>query len=584
MKRRSEPTDPTALTPLRVLVVEDDDFQLTIACMTLETAARGAGVALSIETSDTGLFALEECRSHQQPFDLVLMDFILSDHTASSHLPAIRAQLGQTAAIVMLSAADEELQLTRCLDLGADAYRIKPLTFNMAVELFSYGREKRDFFRKRRRTLHPSVTESETELALGGSASPLRDPEEPDAPGRSFTMLSAGDNVFAFGRRSPVHLGMWQASAEALGNDAAAVSHAHGGPQAMVAIKTCHRAHLRGPPPPPHPHVNHVLQVVIEGERAYVARQLCEGGELFPLLKLKPPLSLMQALRWFAQLTDAVAHCHTHGAAHGQFRAENCLLRLGRVQLVGFSRIITCPSLAPDAFVAVDPIRTPSTEAALAEAPAVEPAVKPAVEPASQSGAMIELRPCDPMDAPELHGRRHASATELFACDIWSLGVLLVGLLTGEPSTRLPDGAHAGGGGVGVPVANRPRSSGMRKVASVGTELSLGIGGMMRIGADGPALAPPTVARPSSPTVGLPTVGSPTAGPCTAGPCTARPCTARPTAGFKMSRSVVGSLELAGVSPPSEVEALVGQMLSPDPESRPSAAEILAQLRSHGFM
>lgn len=196
MKRRSEPTDPTALTPLRVLVVEDDDFQLTIACMTLETAARGAGVALSIETSDTGLFALEECRSHQQPFDLVLMDFILSDHTASSHLPAIRAQLGQTAAIVMLSAADEELQLTRCLDLGADAYRIKPLTFNMAVELFSYGREKRDFFRKRRRTLHPSVTESETELALGGSASPLRDPEEPDAPGRSFTMLSAGDNVF----------------------------------------------------------------------------------------------------------------------------------------------------------------------------------------------------------------------------------------------------------------------------------------------------------------------------------------------------------------------------------------------------
>jgi hypothetical protein len=31
MKRSSEPKEPTALTPLRMLVVEDDEFQLTAA-------------------------------------------------------------------------------------------------------------------------------------------------------------------------------------------------------------------------------------------------------------------------------------------------------------------------------------------------------------------------------------------------------------------------------------------------------------------------------------------------------------------------------------------------------------------------
>ena len=50
---------------------------------------------------------------------------------------------------------------------------------------------------------------------------------------------------------------------------------------------------------------------------------------------------------------------------------------------------------------------------------------------------MGSLRAYHQFDAPELRGRATASAHELFACDIWSLGVLLVYLLTGRPDTKV---------------------------------------------------------------------------------------------------------------------------------------------------
>ena len=45
----------------------------------------------------------------------------------------------------------------------------------------------------------------------------------------------------------------------------------------------------------------------------------------------------------------------------------------------------------------------------------------------------VELRTVTSMDAPELQGRTHASASELAACDVYSLGLLLSSLLTGRP-------------------------------------------------------------------------------------------------------------------------------------------------------
>lgn len=107
-------------------------------------------------------------------------------------------------------------------------------------------------------------------------------------------------------------------------------------------------------------------------------------------------------------MADAVAHCHSHGAVHGQLHPENVLLRTGgsepTVQLTGF----LCASSASDA----------------------------AQPPGGGDGQHeIQLRPDHPLDAPELGGRSTATLTELQPCDIWSLGVLLVYLLTGTPST-----------------------------------------------------------------------------------------------------------------------------------------------------
>ena len=46
-----------------------------------------------------------------------------------------------------------DVSLTRCLDLGADLYRLKPLNLAMMREVVGYAVEKRAFLRKRRRFL-----------------------------------------------------------------------------------------------------------------------------------------------------------------------------------------------------------------------------------------------------------------------------------------------------------------------------------------------------------------------------------------------------------------------------------------------
>ena len=53
-----------------------------------------------------------------------------------------------------------------------------------------------------------------------------------------------------------------------------------------------------------------------------------QAGELFDALLATEGgrLPAPRALGWFAQLASAVAHCHKHGAVHGQLHPENVLL------------------------------------------------------------------------------------------------------------------------------------------------------------------------------------------------------------------------------------------------------------------
>lgn len=316
-RRREEESFNTRL-PINVLIVEDDDFQKLAVQLTLEAAGKRANVEVVCTIAATGSAALDEVRNASFDFDLVLMDYLLlgangaGTRAASSHLPTIRSELGANKSIVMLSGDEQEVMLARCLALGADAYRLKPVTTEIALELLFYAEHKKQFLFKRQRQAH---TRGDVQKGLGppthgddaaGGAhwAPHEDPAERLI--KKFSLM-ADSQSFAHGRRSPIQIGMvtvpreeasplWQPSSTTSGPSwatsgvGATVSEAC---KRMVAIKVCHRASLRGPPPPPHRHVNAVLQQVSTGEKAFEVRELCDGGELFETLQVCLPRAFL---------------------------------------------------------------------------------------------------------------------------------------------------------------------------------------------------------------------------------------------------------------------------------------------------
>jgi serine/threonine protein kinase len=123
-------------------------------------------------------------------------------------------------------------------------------------------------------------------------------------------------------------------------------------------------------------------------------------------------------LEWFSQIATTVAQCHAYGLTHGQLRPEHVLLSADgqTVKLLGFD---------------------PQSWRQVRFGPNLD--------------GQLALRPPNPHDAPELSGRTHASASELAAADMWSLGVLLTAVLVEYPpvydhSTSLiqwPQALHA---------------------------------------------------------------------------------------------------------------------------------------------
>lgn len=351
------------------------------------------------------------------------------------------------------------------VDLGADSYRIKPISRTTLEELVDYTLQKQNYLQKRRRA------EGEAHDLEGGT--------EPKRTCAS-DLIGASDSFGSYGtsdgmKESGETCGEWN-DADLATSDLelnapgflSILSEGRRGPVRLgfaaskpVAIKVMDRRFVRGPPPPEHPHVNTVMKRLLKGEQCVEIRTLCDGGELFdslvdenecglPVDKVhakplpserthvyarcnhpralqsstpchaptQPPFSGRQALFFVQQLMEAVAHCHEHGAVHGQLHAENLLLRDERtVQVTGFSRCHASGS-------------SEAVEWSLSDG-----------RKRSQSwtwAVQVDLRPAHPFDAPELKGRTQAAAHELLACDIWSVGVILVYLLTGQPDSKAP--------------------------------------------------------------------------------------------------------------------------------------------------
>ena len=392
---------------LRVLLVEDDEFQAQVLSAMIADIGRtelgSHGVpTVELAVASSGTEALDNLHG----VNLVLLDYMLPGGDADTVLPAIREKVGALAAIIILSGPAQEAHLQHCwLDLGADSYRLKPVSLPTMQELFCYTLQKRRYLQKRKREADDPVAAGTSGKAGRAGLTPSPRAASPEAPeGAKGEMRDTGGSpsgeepyveapgfmsLLSTGRRGAVRLGF-----------------ADGVP---VAIKTMDATLARGPPPPPHPYVNRVLRTLTVGGQLVEIRELCDDGELFSALLvddlLDGDLPPVDALRWLEMMAEGAAHCHAHGAVHGQLHAENLLLHSrGLLQLTGFSCCAPSPAFTDGA------------------------------------APQVALRPFDAtLDAPELGGRAVAAAHELFACDVWSLGVLFVWMLTGQPDASSRD-------------------------------------------------------------------------------------------------------------------------------------------------
>jgi len=122
----------------RILLVEDspNDAELTLE------ALAGGGLANQVEHVQDGQEAIDYLLQ-RGPFSdrppgtpcLVLLDLKLPKVSGLEVLQAIRGdERLRTLPVVVLTSSREELDLTRCYELGANAYVVKPVDFKAFVE------------------------------------------------------------------------------------------------------------------------------------------------------------------------------------------------------------------------------------------------------------------------------------------------------------------------------------------------------------------------------------------------------------------------------------------------------------------
>lgn len=101
----------------KILVVEDDLFLRDGLCEML------CKEGYSVKSADNCLAAKEELK--QEYFNLIILDVMLPDGSGFDLCSYIR-ESDENTPILFLTACDDEIQIVRGLDLGADDYVTKP--------------------------------------------------------------------------------------------------------------------------------------------------------------------------------------------------------------------------------------------------------------------------------------------------------------------------------------------------------------------------------------------------------------------------------------------------------------------------
>ncbi|WP_255949759.1 response regulator transcription factor [Streptomyces odontomachi] len=110
----------------QVLVVEDDQFvrSALIRQLTDLPGATGTGASHTVRSVGTALEALREVAHHQ--FDVVILDLGLPDLDGSEALKMLRGITD--VPVIIATARDDESEIIRLLNAGADDYLTKPFS------------------------------------------------------------------------------------------------------------------------------------------------------------------------------------------------------------------------------------------------------------------------------------------------------------------------------------------------------------------------------------------------------------------------------------------------------------------------
>lgn len=115
----------TPIEDIRLLVVDDDEMSRNL----LENRITKLGYE-NIDTADSGNQAYELMKSHD--YDLVFLDVIMPDLDGIGLLKKIRSdeELESTSVIMVSSSSDQDI-ISKCKDLGASNYVIKPFHYSL---------------------------------------------------------------------------------------------------------------------------------------------------------------------------------------------------------------------------------------------------------------------------------------------------------------------------------------------------------------------------------------------------------------------------------------------------------------------
>jgi len=150
-----------------------------------------------------------------------------------------------------------------------------------------------------------------------------------------------------------------------------------------------------------HPHICTIHDVGESEGQTYIAMELVEGQALSSRLA-EGPLTIDQVLRYGQQMADALAHAHTRGIVHRDFKSANVVVTPeGQVKVLDFG---LAKRLTDEQLADVTTVRQHSL-----------------TEPGMVAGTLAYMAP------EQLRG--HAADER---SDIWALGVVLYEMATGQ--------------------------------------------------------------------------------------------------------------------------------------------------------